>query len=96
MEKVREEGFLIVERKTMKFTRRLAEKFYEQHRNKASRVHYFVDLCRDKFNKKFIKFQDYFLELVNYMISGEVVAVCLARKEGIERWKAVMGPPDVR
>ena len=30
------------------------------------------------------------------MISGEVVAVCLARKEGIERWKAVMGPPDVR
>ena len=42
------------------------------------------------------RFQDYFLELVNYMISGEVVAVCLARKEGIERWKAVMGPPDVR
>ena len=41
-------------------------------------------------------FQDYFPELVNYMISGEVVAVCLARKEGIERWKAVMGPPDVR
>ena len=59
-------------------------------------LHYFVDLSRDKFNKKFIKFQDYFLELVNYMISGEVVAVCLARKEGIERWKAVMGPPDVR
>ena len=35
MEKVREEGFLVVERKTMKFTRRLAERFYEQHRNKA-------------------------------------------------------------
>jgi len=73
MEKVREEGFLVVERKTMRFTRKLAERFYEQHRNK-----------------------DYFPELVNYMISGEVVAVCLARKDGIERWKAVMGPPDVR
>ena len=35
MEKVREEGFLVVERKTMRFTRRLAERFYEQHRNKA-------------------------------------------------------------
>ena len=45
MEKVREEGFLIVERKTMKFTRRLAEKFYAQHRNKASHITLF---CRQK------------------------------------------------
>ena len=90
MEKVREEGFLIVERKTMKFTRKLAEKFYAQHRNKASII---ISFCRSEIQQRF---QDYFLELVNYMISGEVVAVCLARKEGIERWKAVMGPPDVR
>ena len=40
MEKVREEGFLVVERQTMRFTRRLAERFYEQHRNKASHVTY--------------------------------------------------------
>ena len=39
MEKVKEEGFLVVERKVMRFTRRVAERFYERHRNKASWTH---------------------------------------------------------
>ena len=59
-----------------------------------------LQTCISKISNSRLKnctiFQDYFPELVNYMISGEVVAVCLARKDGIERWKAVMGPPDVR
>ena len=57
MEKVREEGFLIVERKTMKFTRRLAEKFYAQHRNKASNITLF---CRSKWAKNSSKFSSTF------------------------------------
>lgn len=47
MEKVREEGFLVVERKTMRFTRKLAERFYEQHRNKACHRHGKVEHSRN-------------------------------------------------
>jgi hypothetical protein len=30
------------------------------------------------------------------MTSGEIVALCLACKDGIEQWKKTMGPSDVR
>ena len=31
-------------------------------------------------------------QMINYIISGEVVALCLARKDGINRWRRLMGP----
>ena len=36
--------------------------------------------------------EEYFADLIDYMTSGEVVALCLARRDGIAHWREVMGP----
>lgn len=72
MERIKEEGFLLVERLRFRFTEDLAKQFYAQFSSKP-----------------------YFDDLIQYMTSGDTVALCLARKDGIEHWKHVLGPARV-
>jgi len=66
------EGFLVVEQQRFRFSRELAELFYEEHRKKP-----------------------FFGDLVDYITSGPVVAMCLARQNGVQHWRRVLGPTKV-
>jgi len=72
LQRIHDEGFLVVEKQRMNFSRSSAEKFYEEHRHK----HFFEDL-------------------IDYITSGEVIALCLARKNGVAHWRKVIGPSRV-
>ena len=37
----------------------------------------------------------FFDDLIDYMTSGDVIALCLARKDGIEFWRYLLGPTRV-
>ena len=37
----------------------------------------------------------YFSDLIDYMTSGDVIALCLARKDGIDFWRYLLGPTRV-
>ena len=69
---IMKEGFVLVDKKRMTFTRELAEEFYEEHENK----HFFPDL-------------------IDYMTSGDAMAMCLGREDGINHWRQLMGPTKV-
>lgn len=72
LERIREERFLIVEKKRLRFSRETAEKFYSNQRN-----------------------EPHFNDLIDYITSGDVIALCLARENGIDKWNEVIGPPRV-
>lgn len=72
LERIANEGFLVVEQQKMRLTARMAESFYGQHQG-----------------------ADFFRDLIDYMISGDVIALCLARKNGINHWRSVLGPTKV-
>ena len=67
--RIAEEGFLIVEKQRMNFSRAKAARFYENHQKSS-----------------------HFEDLINYITSGEVIALCLAGKDGINHWRRVLGP----
>ena len=66
---IREEGFIVVQKRRMRFTEQLAEAFYRPLRGQRE-----------------------FPRLVRHLASGDSVALCLARKDGINKWKQLMGP----
>ncbi|TRY71114.1 hypothetical protein TCAL_02397 [Tigriopus californicus] len=72
LERIREERFLIVEKKRLRFSRETAAKFYENQKN-----------------------EPHFSDLIDYITSGDVIALCLARENGIDKWNEVIGPPSV-
>ncbi len=39
-----------------------------------------------------LRHRPHFEELISYMTSGDSVALCLAREDGVNRWREVMGP----
>lgn len=41
------------------------------------------------------KGKDFFNDLIAYMTSGECVALCLAKENGIREWRKVIGPAKV-
>ena len=71
-ERIMKEGFLLVEKKRLRFTRELAEEFYEDHRE-----------------------EPYFGDLLDYMTSGDSMALCLGRENGVSHWRNVIGPTRV-
>ena len=71
-EVIMKEGFLLVDKKRLKFTKELAEEFYEEHKNKP-----------------------FFKDLIQYMTSGDCMAMCLGRENGIEHWRSLIGPTKV-
>jgi len=34
----------------------------------------------------------FFSDLVDYITSGDVVALCLAREDGVRKWRELLGP----
>ena len=66
------EGFLLVEKKRLRFTRELAEDFYREQKGRP-----------------------FFSELVDYMVSGDCMALCLGRENGIQHWRNLIGPTKV-
>ena len=71
-ETIMKEGFLLVDKKRLRFTRELAEEFYEEHRK-----------------------QPFFSELIDYMTSGDSMALCLGKENGINHWRKLIGPTKV-
>ena len=71
-EMIMKEDFLLVEKKRLRFTRELAEEFYEEQKE-----------------------QPFFRDLIDYMTSGDCMALCLAKDNGIAHWKSMMGPSKV-
>ena len=71
-EVIMKEGFLLVDKKRLKFTKELAEEFYEEHKNKP-----------------------FFKDLIQFMTSGDCMAMCLGRENGIEHWRSLIGPTKV-
>ena len=69
---IMKEGFLLVEKKRLRFTTELAEEFYDDHREQPS-----------------------FRDLIDYMTSGDCMALCLAKENGINHWRNVIGPSKV-
>ena len=69
---IMKEGFLLVEKKRLRFTRELAEDFYTEQRG-----------------------EPFFRELVDYMVSGDCMALCLGRQNGILHWRNLIGPTRV-
>merc|ERR1712025_145057 len=41
------------------------------------------------------KERDFFVELINFMTSGEVVVLLLEREDAVQKWRDVMGPIDI-
>ena len=41
------------------------------------------------------KGKPYFDDLIDYITSGDVIALCLARKDGIDFWRYLLGPTRV-
>jgi nucleoside-diphosphate kinase len=72
VERIRQEGFLIVERRRMRLKPEKVRRLYAPHRDRP-----------------------YFDRLVAYMSGGDVIAMCLARLDGIEHWRRVLGPTNV-
>ena len=62
------EGFLVIEQQRFRFSRELAELFYEEHKSKA-----------------------FYEELIDYITSGPVIGMVLARIDGINHWRKVLG-----
>lgn len=77
LNRIEDEGFLIVEIKSFNMSRAMARKFYQraQHRKDSP--------------------PDFYRELLDYMTSGNIIAMCLARKDGVQKWTEVMGPKKV-
>ena len=71
-ELIMKEGFLLVDKKRLKFTKELAEEFYEEHKGKV-----------------------FFKDLIQFMTSGDCMAMCLGRENGIEHWRKLIGPTKV-
>merc|ERR1711879_488731 len=69
---IMKEGFLLVEKKRLRFTRELAEDFYTEQSG-----------------------EPFFRDLVDYMISGDCMALCLGRQHGIQHWRNLIGPTRV-
>ena len=69
---IMKEGFLLVDKKRLKFTRELAEDFYDQHRDKP-----------------------FFHGLIDFITSGDCMALCLGRENGINHWRSLIGPTKV-
>jgi len=66
------EGFRLVDKKRLRFTRELAEEFYQDHAEKP-----------------------FFRSLIEYMTSGDCMALVLGRPDGIEYWRKLIGPKRV-
>ena len=71
-EVIMKEGFLLVDKKRLKFTKELAEEFYEEHKSKP-----------------------FFKDLIQFMTSGDCMAMCLGRENGIKHWRTLIGPTKV-
>ena len=71
-EVIMKEGFILVDKKRLKFTHELAEEFYEEQKNKP-----------------------FFKDLIEFMTSGDCMAMCLGRENGIEHWKSIIGSTKV-
>eukprot|EP00090_Calanus_glacialis_P010457 TRINITY_DN18842_c0_g1_i1.p1 TRINITY_DN18842_c0_g1~~TRINITY_DN18842_c0_g1_i1.p1 ORF type:complete len:220 (+),score=63.19 TRINITY_DN18842_c0_g1_i1:28-687(+) len=69
---IMKEGFVLVDKKRLRFTRELAEEFYQEHKNKP-----------------------FFKDLIDYMTSGDAMAMCLGREDGIKHWRQLIGPTMV-
>ena len=72
LDRIRSEGFLVVEKRRFRFTGAMAAAFYAEHKGKPFYPH-----------------------LLAYMTSGDVIAMCLARENGIRKWREVLGPTRV-
>ena len=59
-------------------------KLYETYRSAAEKFY------EEHHHKHF------FDDLIDYITSGEVIALCLARKHGVAHWRKVIGPSRVR
>ena len=70
LKRIADEGFLVVEKQRMNFSRAKAAQFYGKGRHPEAELQ----------------------EMVDYLSSGEVVALCLAAPDGINRWRRVLGP----
>jgi len=66
------EGFRLVDKKRLRFTRELAEEFYQEHEDKP-----------------------FFRALIEYMTSGDCMALVLGRPDGIDHWRRLIGPTRV-
>jgi len=66
------EGFRLVDKKRLRFTRELAEEFYQEHEDKP-----------------------FFRSLIEYMTSGDCMALVLGRPDGIDHWRRLIGPTRV-
>ena len=69
---IMKEGFVLVDKKRLRFTRDLAEEFYQEHKEKP-----------------------FFKDLIDYMTSGDVMAMCLGKNDGIPHWRQLIGPTKV-
>ena len=69
---IMKEGFVLVDKKRLRFTRELAEEFYQEHKKTT-----------------------FFKDLIDYMTSGEAMAMCLGREDGINHWRQLIGPTMV-
>ena len=71
-ETIMKEGFLLVDKKRLRFTKELAEEFYDEHKEKP-----------------------FFSDLIDYMTSGDCMALCLGKENGINHWRTLIGPTKV-
>jgi len=69
--RIKYEGFRVVERKEVALSKERAEAFYAEHKGKG-----------------------FFDDLVDFMTSGNTVALKLERENAIKTWRAVMGPTN--
>eukprot|EP01084_Bolivina_argentea_P255191 429143_1 len=69
--RIKYEGFMIVNMVKMKLTKDKAEAFYGEHKGKG-----------------------FFNELIDFMCSGDVIAMKLEKENAIKEWRNVMGPTN--
>jgi len=67
--RIKYEGFVVVDSKKEKLTKERAEAFYAEHKGRS-----------------------FFDELVEFMTSGDLVALKLERENAIKTWRNIMGP----
>ena len=57
-----------------------------------------VKLLTEEESKEFYvdhRGKEFFNDLVSYMVSGEIVALALSRKNAVKHWRYLLGPTDV-
>jgi len=58
-----------------------------------------VERRRFRFNNESVELfynehrgKKFFSDLVDYMTSGDIVALCLAKEDGVRKWRELIGP----